>query len=234
MNNEMNRVILFFTIKHKGNWEKIYNSIKTKQPITLIEMNEMASKYSDDYIAIIDNQYPENFKSIYMPPLSLFTIGNKDLLFKNEKITSVWCENNYYQIAEKNLSKEIIYAVFFKSSELENINKLLNEGYKLIILEQNLDDRKNILKLSNKDFVYISEIPFEVSKADQDIDQTYERLLLGISKKAIAFNTDDCTAPNIVSLFEFEKREIEIYNKVDKEILKANTFIKEIQKDKLN
>ncbi|MGL4950339.1 MAG: hypothetical protein ACRC4M_00635 [Mycoplasma sp.] len=228
MNTEMNKVILFFTIKHNGNWEKIYNSIKTKQPITLVEINDVAGKYNDEYIAIIDNDYPENFKSIYMPPLSLFISGNKQLLFQNDNITSVWSNNNYLDILNNKLDKQKVYALFYKEDEIENINLLLNANYKIILVENSNQEKINIDHFKQRDnLLCMSEIPYEVKKPDLDIDQTNERLLLGVSKNLISFDFNDYIEEKVIPLCDFEKRKIQIINKVNKDILEKYECIEQ-------
>ncbi|MGL4947957.1 MAG: hypothetical protein ACRC42_01045 [Mycoplasma sp.] len=235
INNEMNKVILFFTIKHNGNWEKIYNSIKTKQPITLVEMNTISDKYGENYIAIIDNHYPENFKSIYMPPLSLFTIGNKKLLFQDEEIVSLWDKSGYDRISANKLDKNKVYAILFNKEEIDNINLLVSDGYKLILVESDIEDKNQLSKIKDMtNVVYITEIPFEVNKPDFDFDQTKERVLLGVSKDAIAFEFTKDIRELVIPLFEFEKRNLSIFEKLDEKTLIKYQNIERFKKEKNN
>lgn len=215
MKQEMNRIILFFTIKHKGNWEKIYGSIKTKDPVTLTEMNALKNKYCDNYISIIDQDYPNNFKDIYMPPLSIFTIGQKNLLSKDDIIISLWGINDYSKIFEKKLDKNKVYALFYDDSQINCINQMLEQNYKLILIGKHTHDIKNLGNLNiNNNVVYISEIPFEINKPDINSEQNDERNLLGISKHAICFDSSKQTLDRIMPLFKFEERKLEIYNEI--------------------
>lgn len=215
MKQEMNRIILFFTIKHKGNWEKIYGSIKTKDPVTLTEMNTLKNKYCDNYISIIDPEYPNNFKDIYMPPLSIFTIGQKNLLSKDEIITSIWGLNDYLTISKEKFDKNKVYALFYDDNQISQINTLLEQNYKLILVARHENDLKSIGNLNiNNNVVYISEIPFEINKPDVNNEQNDERNLLGISKHAICFNGSKQMLDKIMPIFKFEERKLEIYNQI--------------------
>lgn len=205
--SEMNRVILFFTIKHKGNWEKAYNAIKNKENITLTEINSIKGKYLDNYISIIDKDYPDNFKQIYMPPLSIFAVGNKNLLQNQDLICSIWSSSEYQGLDKENLDKSKVYAILYSKPITDTINLLTAQGYKFIVINHNYSDDHEIHKLDlNGNLLHLSEIPFEIDCPDIDKHQNCERLLLGVSKYAWALDINKDFVSDIYPLFEFEKR----------------------------
>lgn len=213
MKQEMNRIILFFMMKHKGHWDKAYNSIRAKDPVTLTEIAGIGEKHITDYISIIDTDYPNNFKQIYMPPLGIFTNGQKSLLNADDEIYSLWGRIDFVNFEQYHLDKQHIYALFYDESQVEHINLLTKANYKFILIEKHNADKKGLNKLSfNDNLVHISEIPPEITHADVSETQNDERMLLGVSKYAVAFEISDSELEKIVTLLEFEKRKLVIRN----------------------
>lgn len=211
MKQEMNRIILFFMMKHKGHWDKAYNSIRAKDPVTIAEIASITEKHITDYISIIDTEYPNNFKQIYMPPLGIFTIGQKELLNDDEVINSLWGKIDFSDFEQYHLNKEQIYAVFYDDEQVDNLNALIKAGYRLILIERHNGANNNLKNLSfGNNAVYISEIPPETKHADVSESQNDERMLLGVSKYATAFEISDRELEKIVTLLEFEKRKLTI------------------------
>lgn len=150
-----------------------------------------------------------------MPPLSIFTVGQKNLLSKDEIIVSLWGINDYSKIFEKKLDKNKVYALFYDDSQIDSINKMLENNYKLILIGRHTHDIKNLGNLNiNNNVVYISEIPFEINKPDVNSEQNDERNLLGISKQAICFDSSKQGLDRIMPLFKFEERKLELYNEI--------------------
>ncbi len=210
---EMNKVILYFALKYKGNWEKIYDAIKAKENVTIEQVETLKNKYNDNLITIIDESYLNNFKTIYMPPLCLFHVGNKDLL-KNEKdIVSLWGDTSYQNWLEADLNKQKTYAIIYDNSMQDNVETLLQIGYKIILITNNYKN-SDIGFLANYDnALFVTEIPFEVKKADIDLEQTNERLLLGISPISMMLGQKSLQYFQYLEpLFKFEGRPMIVTN----------------------
>ncbi len=207
--NGMKKVILHFSLKYKGNWEKIYDAIKAKEDVTIEQVQSLRDKYNDNFISIIDDEYPENFKSIYMPPLTIFHAGNNSLLANPENIISLWGNTSYDNWTKSIIDKDKVYAILYNNEMQSNVEKLLEDGYKIILIT-NQYKNSDIGFLGNYDnCLFITEIPFEVKKADIDVEQTNERLLLGISKMSIMLGDKNIQAFEYLEpLFKFEKRTI--------------------------
>ena len=65
-------VIAGMVIYHHNDWEAIYNAIQQKQLIDEEDLKELISGLKGDFIAIIDEDYPEEFKTIPFPPFAIF------------------------------------------------------------------------------------------------------------------------------------------------------------------
>ncbi len=214
--NEMKKVILHFALKYKGNWEKVYDAIKAKEDVTIEQVTSLKDKYNDNLMTIIDEDYPNNFKSIYMPPLTIFFLGNKELMHNDDNIVSLWGETTYEQVIEAKLDKSKVYAINYSAEKQSDVERLLSEDYKLILVTNNYKTSEIGFIANYDNVVLMTEIPFDIKKADIDMEQTTERLILGISKVSLmlgkkSLNTFEYLEP----LFKFEKRPIAVTNLSD-------------------
>jgi predicted Rossmann fold nucleotide-binding protein DprA/Smf involved in DNA uptake len=69
----MNDILVFFYEKYDGDWDSIYKAIRQKERVNYSEANQFLKKYKDkyDYVTLIDNDYPEEYKGNYKPPFVL-------------------------------------------------------------------------------------------------------------------------------------------------------------------
>ena len=80
--------IIYFALKYKGNWQKIYDAFKNKEEMDDNYYFSEMKKINYKVVTIIDDDYPSQFKTIYQPPFALFYYGNLSLL-KNRFILGV-------------------------------------------------------------------------------------------------------------------------------------------------
>lgn len=81
-------VLLTMGVRTNGSWEKEYDMLKKKVPISKKEVDEAYGRLACEGLAFTDPLYPENLKNIWHPPLALFYYGNIGLL-KAPRIVSV-------------------------------------------------------------------------------------------------------------------------------------------------
>ena len=65
----MNIILIYFSIKFKGDWDKIYKALEDKEKVTLkeiTELEELIKKEKWNIITIIDKEYPEPLKQSYI------------------------------------------------------------------------------------------------------------------------------------------------------------------------
>jgi DNA processing protein len=72
-------IIIYLSIKYRGDWNKIYAAIKAKEMVDEEEVNKEVSSLPCKTVAIIDEEYPESLKKIYKPPFVLFYYGDLSL-----------------------------------------------------------------------------------------------------------------------------------------------------------
>ncbi len=68
----MRNKILCYAMKYDGDWNKIASAIKNNEEVENVSTNQ-------NYVTIVDEQYPEKLKALRHPPWILFYEGNLDL-----------------------------------------------------------------------------------------------------------------------------------------------------------
>ena len=79
----MHEILVYLSIIHKGDWNKIYDTILNKEPINKEDVLKVTNHLNCKYITILDPSYPLCLKSIYKPPFVLFYKGDISLLTDN-------------------------------------------------------------------------------------------------------------------------------------------------------
>ncbi|NQZ29304.1 MAG: hypothetical protein HRT98_02855 [Mycoplasmatales bacterium] len=65
----MNIILIWFAIKYKGDWDKIYQALEEKEKISLRELKDLEAKMKKqdiNAITILDLGYPNQLKKAYM------------------------------------------------------------------------------------------------------------------------------------------------------------------------
>lgn len=135
----MNIILVYFSIKYKGDWDKIYKALEEKEKVTLDEINkieEMVNKSEYKIITIIDKEYPEALKSSYKPPFVIWLKGN-EMLIQN-KILMITGNQDDSQ-SDKRINQFV--------PEVEMSHTIISGSFK------GLDEK--IIKNRNKGIIYI-------------------------------------------------------------------------------
>ena len=228
---KMNIILNYFNYKYNGNWEMVYSVIKNRTNVNVIELEkflkEKMGKLKDigwEITTIIDEKYPENFKSIYMPPITIFSKGNKQLMF-DKNITSVWGKIDVNDFV-KDMNKNFVYSMSMKdtNTSADDIKTLLKNGFKIILIES-VDEKnsgekdritnKNLVKLSEdypENLMLFSEISPLTKTASIESEQTYQRNVLGSSNEILFMEKSDDLIIKNTPLFKFENKKLSFKN----------------------
>ena len=79
----MNIILIYFAIKYKGDWDKIYKALEQKEKVSLADMQELEQKVKESkwgITTIIDADYPKWLKQAYKPPFVFWYKGDKKVL----------------------------------------------------------------------------------------------------------------------------------------------------------
>lgn len=118
----MRKVLLYFALKYKGDFNKIFEAIKEKEAVTQQQLDEVEKKIKCNYITLIDNNYPNYLKHISTPPFVLFYYGDISLLTRQDNIAIIGKRNNS-EYAKKMCEKLV--------DELSNKNRCIVSGMAL-------------------------------------------------------------------------------------------------------
>lgn len=86
----MDELILYFSLKYKGDFNAIYKALVNQEPIDESERNMLKKKLEAsgcNYMTLLSNNYPDSLKLINCPPFVLYYYGDITLL--NEKTISL-------------------------------------------------------------------------------------------------------------------------------------------------
>ena len=66
----MNDILIYFYEKYEGDWDEIYKAIQRKEAVNSEQAKKFLKGYKDkyDYVTLIDNEYPDEYKANYKPP----------------------------------------------------------------------------------------------------------------------------------------------------------------------
>ena len=107
----MEEILVYLSIIHKGDWNKIYQDILNKRPIDKVVVKETVKQIKSSYITILNNDYPLCLKSTFKPPFVIFYKGNLELLSNNKKrIAIVGSRENtdYGKISAESICKGLV------------------------------------------------------------------------------------------------------------------------------
>lgn len=85
---EIRDILICFSIKYNGDFDRIYKAITKKEEISFEEFEEM-KKMNLKVITCLDANYPQSLKNCYKPPLVLFYKGDISLLNEKYKLAVV-------------------------------------------------------------------------------------------------------------------------------------------------
>ncbi len=123
-------VLLYLSLKHKGEWEEVREAIFKKEKIDKEAAKIAVAECEDKYITIIDEEYPTCFKDINKPPIVIFYRGDISLINdKNNKIAVVGTRkcSEYGASMTKNLVRELSKDFIIVSGLAEGIDAISHE-----------------------------------------------------------------------------------------------------------
>ncbi|QBQ07531.1 DNA processing/uptake protein [Spiroplasma gladiatoris] len=235
----MEKVLLYFSLKYNGNWDKIYSALENKEKILHSQLEDIENNIDCDFITILNPLYPSYLKTTHKPPFVIFYKGNIELITKYNKNISViggkefsdqGLKNTYKIIKELNEEKRII--VTYQNAGINDaiIDLCKEENYESIVVLSNsmksyLDLTKNSSPTNNK--LYISE-NYNSCEIDKILYSEYvNRLICGLSKGLLF--TQYSFSDSYFSLVNYainEGKEIFAMPSNDKKLNETNKLIK--------
>ncbi|BDV03434.1 MAG: DNA processing/uptake protein [Candidatus Hepatoplasma scabrum] len=221
----MREVLLYFSVKYNGNWDKIYSALKTKEKINHSLYKQIIYRYKNKkYITIIDSSYPKNLKRIAFPPFVIYYQGNLNLL-SEEKI--IWLfgahindkEWNSFLNLKNQFDKNNIIILIGQSNLFEN-NFIKNCNLKKLILikdsgiySQTIIDSKIEETLLQNESLIISEFPDYILPTKKRWFKS-NKIKIGLANGIFLYNTEkDQDIFNVLVHVILENKKIYCYTK---------------------
>ena len=166
-------IAIYFSLKYKGDWEKIFNAFSTKEEFDEKEAKKVLATLSTKAITVFDDEYPENLKSVYRPPFVLYYYGNIKLLdckFKSIAVVGARkCTEYGFMCTDmivKDLCKEltIISGLALGIDARAHECALNNKGNTIAVLGSGINkmyptDNQELYERIKKEGLVISEYP---------------------------------------------------------------------------
>lgn len=171
------KTLLALVIKNKGDWNKCYQDIKDKVKMSEEEIEHYCSLNHDNFITILDNEYPEALKQSYKPPFVLFYKGDIDLLKQPKRLLII--SNGVSSIEDKEGAIEILkkcegYSTYLLGKD-EYFNSLLLSKAStrnfVRVLDCALSENQEDTYSYKGQYLEITQVPSNVKKNyDTDIN----------------------------------------------------------------
>ncbi|AUM62514.1 DNA-processing protein DprA [Spiroplasma monobiae] len=193
----MENVLLYFSIKYNGDWDKIYHALDTKEKITHKDLDEISSRIECNFITILSPLYPTYLKNTHKPPFVIYYEGDITLLSKYHKTIALVGGGDVDDYGVKNIEKlmEELNAEnsVFSTIESTGVNSevldyAFKNEYKVIqVLEESMKDylKKTIDLKERKNFLAISEFYENEKNINTQSTDYSNRMICGISKGVV-------------------------------------------------
>ncbi len=195
----MNNILLYFSIKYAGEWDKISHAVTSYEKIKREDFENFLLENKDiNFITILDDNYPKSLLRLFNPPFVLFFKGDINILAENNKTAIIGSRKNSWsgrnitiklsQIAAKR--KEVIVSgMALGIDSIAHQGSIDNEGKTIAVLGSGID---YIYPLANKKLYYdiinkglvISEYPNLTSPKPINF-KNRNRIIAALSNKVI-------------------------------------------------
>ena len=214
----MNIILIWFAIKYKGDWDKIYQALEEKEKISLKELKRLENRMKEEEIkaiTILDLGYPNQLKKAYKPPFVLFYKGNLDIL----KRTFMCASGNELNLTVKKWINNSIEEITHRHGLVSAIYK----GVDQFVLKRVMEAKKDLLVVSANDvedpflatrvepgehILIVSEYPKNTNIKKERL-RARNRIIAAFAESLVLFSSEkDGGIMNLVSQFLNQGKEI--------------------------
>ncbi len=219
----MRNILIYFATKYHGDYRLIMNAIKEKEKVDEEELKKIKNR-NYKAITILDDDYPFELKSIYMPPFVLFYKGDISLINGKNKLAVIGSRKpSEYGI---NATKKILDELFLQceaiivsgmASGIDSIAHLSSLEHKMktiAVLGCGIDycyPSENLMlkKEIEKNGLVLSEYP-DKTVPNKNFFPLRNRIIAGISKAVLVTDAKIKSGTQITIRFALEQGK-EIY-----------------------
>lgn len=188
-------ILIYLTIKYKGDWHRIYKAVHTREKYSSSEIKETISKIGSKILTLLDDDYPEFFKKSYCPPFVLFYHGDISLIRDYDKLLGVVgsriCSDDGVEMTRRLMeeigNEFIILSGLSMGIEATAHKSLMNAGGKCVaVLDSGInypypDENTYLYEELKENHLVISEYPGFTPPTKDSMTLKY-RIIAGLSK----------------------------------------------------
>ena len=197
---EMRDILLYLTLKHQGNWEKIYNDIASKTFYNDKDINETVENFKGNFITIVDKEYPTKLKNTWKPPFVLFYEGDINLI-KKDNIISVSCtrtpNDKDFENAKGLLEndQDLTYLIGSLKNPMDKYVLSLKQP-KIAILGHSFMEKSVLENYDNCDLVLTECPPNKFMDNNTMVQRT--RIIAGLLDKELVISGENLSSTEII------------------------------------
>lgn len=198
----MEEILLYFSLKYSGDFDLIYQALKTKEEVDQELKKQLFKQLKCSYTTLISKNYPDTLKQITCPPFVLFYYGNLSLI--NDKCIGVVGKrksSEYGNYATEYLVKQLVNEQYTIVSGMAlgidavaHQSAINNDGKTIAILGSGIDYcyPKRNQKLYNdlkENHLIMSEYPGELVPQKMNFPRR-NRIISGLSESILVTEAD--------------------------------------------
>ncbi len=194
----MKDIILYFAHKYFGDWERIYDAIEMQEDVDFDYLEDLKLEYGENYVTVLDDEYPKELKLIQKPPFVLFYKGDKSLFHGRKKY---WFFGTYHSDEHGEVSQELkfqseknktaIITGYTNEFERKFINSSKPKGM-IIVRDSGIDSYINMTRIEEtflvQENLIVSEYPSKVIPSLHTW-QMSGRIKAGLSEGMVLINS---------------------------------------------
>lgn len=218
----MQNIILNLLNKYHGNWDDVYNAVSNKEsPNTNFDISQLPKDINICFI--VNPEYNDKLKEIFLPPFFTFWKGNIKLLDNCVLgLSSSLSLEDYDLLSSKqDLSNE--YTLCFRINDIEQhtVSNLISKGFNIILI---CNGGFNNLKFSNElktnKLLLISEF-WDTNSYQPSEEQTIERLIFALSNEIYINKVDSKVIKNLLTNYEHKHKPVYFHKGEEHTFLKC-------------
>lgn len=211
------KLLIALSVKYKGEWNRIYESITNKELLEEKEINRLVNSIKSKYVVIGDDEYPEQLKYYTHPPFVLFYYGDISLIKTSERCLGVVGSRDCSKYGEK-ITQELIKGVsnqlVIVSGMARGIDSiaarecLSNSGKTVAVLGCGVNicypsENKDLYNQIKEKGLIISEYPDDINPSPELFPKR-NRIIAGLSKNLLIPEAQRNSGTSITATFAIE------------------------------
>lgn len=193
----MEELVLYFSLKYDGDFNKIYQAILDKEPINEMLKNELKMKLKCKYTTLFSHDYPESLKQINCPPFVIYYYGDLSLI-KRKTIGVIGMRDcdEYGRHATQYFTNKLVekdYVIVSGMAKgvdsIAHRSAIENKGKTIAVLGTGIEycypkENKELYENLKKDHLVLSEYPFHTSPSKK-LFPYRNRIVSALSQKIL-------------------------------------------------